>query len=65
MKLRPLSFTKNLGGLPKIYKAIQKGYTPGITVKEFRKKSKCSILIPQFFLFTQIKDGEEYIKATP
>lgn len=65
--MRPLSFTKNLGGFSKAYDAIRTGYVAGVTVKQFRKRcglgSDLSLLITEFFLGTQVHDDEEYILA--
>ncbi|HXR40179.1 MAG TPA: HNH endonuclease [Terracidiphilus sp.] len=63
--MRPLSFTKNLGGFRKAYDAIRKGYARGITVAEFRARcglsSGLSLLVTEFFLGTQIRNGDEII----
>ncbi|MGA9061030.1 MAG: HNH endonuclease [Terracidiphilus sp.] len=65
--MRPLSFTRNLGGLRKAYKAIQDGYAAGVTVKQFRERcglgSDISLLVTEFFLGTQVHDGDEFILA--
>jgi hypothetical protein len=65
--MRPLSFTRNLGGFKKVYDAIRAGYSAGVTVKEFRVRcglsSSLSLLVTEFFLGTQIHSGEEYILA--
>lgn len=62
--LRPLSFTKNIGGLDKVYDAIRKGYVPGITVDEFRKRSGLqglSLVVTEFFLCTLVRNDSEYV----
>ncbi len=65
--MRPLSFTRNLGGFRKAYAAIRAGYVAGTTVKQFRRRCglgpDLSLLVTEFFLGTQIHDGEEYILA--
>jgi hypothetical protein len=63
--MRPLSFTKSLGGFENAYKAIRTGYSAGVTVTEFRNRcglsDGLSLLVTQFFLGTLIRDGEEFI----
>jgi hypothetical protein len=63
--MRPLSFTRNLGGLSKVYYAIKRGYAPGITVPEFKKRcgldNALSHLVVEFFLFTQVRARVEYV----
>jgi len=63
--MRPLSFTRNLGGFRKAYEAIRAGYASGVTVKEFRTRcglsSDLSLLVTEFFLGTQIREREEYV----
>jgi hypothetical protein len=63
--MRPLSFTKNLGGFRNAYDAIRKGYKPRRTVREFRAASGLSdgqsLLVTQFLLGTQILGDEEVI----
>jgi HNH endonuclease len=65
--MRPLSFTRNLGGLRTVYDAIRKGYVAGVTVRQFRKRcglsSNLSLLVTEFFLATQVHGDEEYILA--
>lgn len=65
--MRPLSFTRNLGGFEKAYKAIRKGYTTGVTVKQFRDRCglgpDVSLVVTEFFLGTQVHDNEEFILA--
>jgi hypothetical protein len=65
--MRPFSFTRNLGGLQKVYDAIRAGYVAGVTVKQFRKRcglnSDLSLLVTEFFLATQVHGNEEYILA--
>ena len=65
--MRPLSFTRNLGGFRNAYGAIRAGYVAGVTVNQFRKRcglgSNLSLLVTEFFLGTQIHNGEEYILA--
>ena len=57
--MRPLSFTRNIGGLHNVYEAIRKGYAPGITVKDFRKRCglnpDLSLLVTEFFLCTECR----------
>lgn len=52
--MRPLSFTKNLGGFSKAYDAIRAGYAVGVTVEQFRRRSglgpDLSLLVTEFFL---------------
>src|ERR1700734_318000 len=63
--MRPLSFTKNLGGFKSAYDAIKRGFAPGVTVTTFRKRcglsSGLSLLVTEFLLGTEIRDGEEII----
>lgn len=65
--MRPLSFTKNLGGFSKAYDAIRAGYAVGVTVEQFRRRCglgpDLSLLVTEFFLGTQIHGNEEYILA--
>jgi hypothetical protein len=65
--MRPLSFTRNLGGFEKAYKSIRKGYNAGVTVKQFRDRCglgpDVSLVVTEFFLGTQVHDGEEFILA--
>src|SRR5882762_87312 len=65
--MRPLSFTRNLGGFRKAYNAIRRGYVAGVTVKQFRQRcglgTDLSLLVTEFFLGTQIHGHEEYILA--
>jgi len=66
MPFRPLSFTKNLGGLPVLYRAIRTAYRPGTTMTAFENRLPASVvgkslLIKQFFLATRIIDEKEYI----
>jgi hypothetical protein len=65
--MRPLSFTKNLGGFQKAHEAIRNGYSPGVTVEQFRKRCGLgpdrSLIVTEFILGTQVRDGEEYILA--
>ncbi len=65
--MRPLSFTKNLGGFEQAYDAIRTGYSPGVSVGQFRDRcglsDGLSLLITQFFLGTQIHDREEFVLA--
>ncbi len=67
MLLRPLSFTKNLGGFQNAYAAIRKGYAPGISVQQFRRRCGLgdgqSLLVTEFLLGTQIQGDEERILA--
>jgi hypothetical protein len=63
--VRPLSYTKNLGGFPKAYHAIRRGYAPGVTVDQFRAKcglnADGSLLVAEFFLFTRVQSGQEIV----
>jgi len=63
--MRPLSFTRNIGGLRNVYQAIRKGYVPGISVNDFRRKCglsrDLSLLVTEFFLCTKVRDDEEHI----
>jgi hypothetical protein len=65
--MRPLSFTRNLGGFRNVYKAIRAGYAPGVTIKQFQDRCglshDVSFAITEFFLCTQIYGREEYIVA--
>jgi len=65
--MRPLSFTRNLGGLEKVFKAIRAGFLPGVSVAQFRERCglsrDLSLLVTEFFLCTQVRDGVEYIVA--
>ena len=65
--MRPLSFTRNLGGFEKAYKAIRKGYAPEITVRLFRERcglsSDQSLLVTEFILATRIRNSDEIIVA--
>ncbi len=65
--MRPLSFTKNLGGFEKAYRAIRAGYSPGITVSQFRARcglsNGLSLLVTEFLLGTQVRGEEEYVLA--
>jgi hypothetical protein len=65
--MRPLSFTRNLGGFRNAHGAIRAGYVAGVTVNQFRKRcglsSNLSLLVIEFFLGAQIHNGEEYILA--
>lgn len=65
--MRPLSFTRNLGGFKKAYTAIRKGYSPGVTVKQFRNRcglsTSLSLLVTEFLLGTQIQGDEEVVLA--
>jgi len=63
--MRPLSFTKNIGGLEKVHAAIRSAYFPGITVPEFRRRSGLSaglsLLVAEFFLCTHVRGNQEFI----
>jgi len=63
--VRPLSFTRNLGGFEKAYNAIRRGYAQDTTVKQFRERcglsSDVSLLVTEFILATKIRDGQEII----
>ena len=63
-KMRPFSFTKNVGGFQQAYEAIRRGYAPSVTVKEFRARcglNDQSLLVANYLLGTQIHDGEEIV----
>ena len=64
--MRPFSFTKNVGGLRQAYEAIRAGYSPGVTVKEF--KARCglgdqSLLVLEYFLSANVDGNDEYVLA--
>ena len=63
--IRPLSFTRNIGGLDKVYDAIRKGYSAGTTVEEFRRRcglnESLSLVVTEFFLCTIVRNNQEYI----
>src|SRR5262249_31603407 len=63
--LRPLSFTRNIGGLENLYRGIRRGYSPGVSVSDFRRRSGLgndrSWIVTEFFLCTQVRDNQEYI----
>jgi len=63
--MRPLSFTKNLGGFKSAYDAIKRGFIPGVNVATFRKRcglsSGLSLLVTEFLLGTEIRNDEEII----
>ena len=65
--MRPLSFTKNIGGLDKVFHAIRRGFAPGVSVDKFRLRcglnSSLSLLVVEFFLSTQSRSGKEFITA--
>jgi hypothetical protein len=65
--MRPLSFTRNLGGFDKAYSAIKAGYTPGVSVKQFQLRCglgpNVSHLVTEFLLGAQVHDGEEHVLA--
>ncbi len=62
--MRPLSFTRNLGGFRNVYKAIRTGYAPGVSIKQFQDRSglshDVSFVVTEFFLCTQVYGGEEH-----
>lgn len=65
--MRPLSFTRNLGGFDKAYGAIKAGFVPGITVKKFQQRCglgpNVSHLVTEFLLGAYIQGDEEYVLA--
>jgi len=66
VKHRPLSFTKNLGGLQHLYEAIRCAYSRGVCLHDFRRRLPASLrknelIISEFFLATQILNREEII----
>lgn len=65
LRIRPLSFTRNLGGLDKAYKAIRAGYVSGVSVDDFRKNCRLSeslaFLVAEFFLCTLVRSRKEYV----
>jgi hypothetical protein len=65
--MRPLSFTRNLGGFEKAYGAIRAGFVPGVTVKQFQERCglgpNVSHLVTEFLLGAYIRDGEEFVLA--
>ncbi len=62
--MRPLRFTRNLGGFRNVYKAIRTGYAPGVSIKQFQDRSglshDVSFVVTEFFLCTQVYGGEEH-----
>jgi hypothetical protein len=66
MSYRPLSFTKNLGGLDQLYESIRSAYRPGTTLREFEQRlphrlENRRLVIIQFFLATRLIGRTEYI----
>src|SRR3954462_805203 len=66
MAYRPLSFTKNLGGLAHLHAAIRQGYSPGTTLEEFESRLTGTLrsrrlVIVQFFLATRLVGRTEYV----
>lgn len=66
MAHRPLSFTKNLGGLEHLYDAIRRAYRPGTTLREFearlpRSLANRRLVIIQFFIATRLVGRTEYV----
>jgi hypothetical protein len=66
MPYRPLSFTKNLGGLEHLHEAIRLAYVPGTTVNEFEARlparlASRRLVIVQFFLATRLIGRTEYV----
>ena len=65
--MRPLSFTRNLGGFEKAYGAIRAGFVPGVTVKQFQERCglgpNVSHLVTEFLLGAYVQDREEYVLA--
>ena len=60
--MRPLSFTRNLGGFEKAHRAIRAGFVPGVTVKQFQERCglgpNVSHLVTEFLLGAYIQDGD-------
>lgn len=66
MPYRPLSFTKNLGGFPRLQEAIKAAYEPGVTTKDFLERVPSALrsralLFTEFYLATRIVGSQEYI----
>lgn len=63
---RPLSFTKNLGGLNHLHEAIRLAYRPGTTLREFEARlpgelSSRRLVIVQFFIATRVVGKTEFV----
>jgi hypothetical protein len=60
--MRPLSFTRNLGGFEKAYGAIRAGFVPGVTVKQFQERCglgpNVSHLVTEFLLGAYVQDRD-------
>jgi hypothetical protein len=66
MPHRPLSFTKNLGGLEHLYAAIRRAYRPGTTLQEFESRlpgplANRRLVMVQFFIATRLIGRAEYV----
>ena len=63
---RPLSFTKNLGGLKNLYAAIRHAYSHGVSTTEFAARLPSGLrtrelIITEFFLATRVSGTQEII----
>ncbi len=66
MPFRPLSFTKNLGGLEHLHAAIRRAYRPGTTLEQFESRlpgplANRRLVIVQFFIATRLVGRTEYV----
>lgn len=66
MTYRPLSFTKNLGGLKNLHAAIRHAYSHGVSVSEFSARVPSDLknrilIITEFFLATRVSGSHEII----
>ncbi len=64
--MRPFSFTKNIGGFVQAYEAIRRGYSPGVTIKEFR--DRCGLInqelvLTEYLIGGEVRDGVGYVLA--
>jgi|GEM_PF-4932257 len=63
---RPLSFTKNLGGLKNLHEAIRHAYSHGVSVSDFSSRVPAGLknrvlIITEFFLATRVSGSQEII----
>lgn len=66
MAYRPLSFTKNLGGLKNLHTAIRHAYSHGVSVSNFAARVPANLknrvlIIEEFFLATRVSGDQEII----
>lgn len=66
MRYRPLSFTKNLGGLKNLHSAIRHAYSHGVSVSDFAARVPANLknrvlIIEEFFLATRVSGSQEII----